>query len=172
LVGVPGSVVHPLLDGRRPLLVELQALVSPPGSSAARRTAEGIDGGRLALVIAVLEQRAGVQVAGRDVLGVAVGGVRAAEPAADLALALAVASAALDVPLPSGLVACGELGLGGEVRTVADLAGRVGEARRLGFDRILVPATARTRGEGVIGARTLDDALRVAGLPRPEASSR
>ncbi|MPY93067.1 MAG: DNA repair protein RadA [Acidimicrobiia bacterium] len=166
LVGVPGSVVLPLLEGRRPLLVELQALVSPPVSSSARRSAEGIDGGRLALVLAVLEQRAGVQVAGRDVLGVAVGGVRASEPAADLPLALAVASAALDVALPPGLVACGELGLGGEVRIVADLGRRAAEARRLGFDRVLVPASAPADvGAGVVGVRTLTEALAAAGLP-------
>ena len=117
-------------------------------------------------MLAVLEQRAGVQVSGRDVLSVAVGGVRVAEPAADLPLALAVASAALDVALPAGLAACGELGLGGEIRIVPRLDGRVAEARRLGFDRILVPAAtaASTPGPAVRGVRTLFDALVAAGL--------
>lgn len=166
LVGVPGSVVHPLLDGRRPLLVELQALVCPSSTAGGRRSAEGIDGGRLALVLAVLEQRVGVSLAGRDVLAVAVGGGRAAEPAADLPLALAVASAALDVPLPARLAACGELGLGGEVRIVANVAGRAAEAKRLGFDRVLVPATATNAAgaPGVVAVRTLAQALAVAGL--------
>jgi DNA repair protein RadA/Sms len=140
--GVPGSVVAPVLDGQRPLLVEVQALVVPTSVPAPRRTAQGVDGGRLAQVLAVLERHAGLDVGRADVHVAVAGGVRVQEPGADLAVALAVASSALGRPLPPDLVACGEIGLGGEVRQVHCTERRLGEAARLGFTRVLAPRSA------------------------------
>jgi DNA repair protein RadA/Sms len=140
--GTPGSCIVPLLEGTRPLLVEIQALVAPAGYGTARRTAIGVDDGRLALLLAVLDRRSGVDLLARDVYVNAVGGVRVGEPGADLALALALASSRLDAPLPDDVAACGEVGLGGEIRRVARTDLRVREAARLGFRRILLPEGA------------------------------
>jgi DNA repair protein RadA/Sms len=138
--GAPGSCVAPLVEGSRPMLVEVQALVAPAGYGTARRTPVGVDDARLALLLAVLDRHAGVDLVSRDVYVNAVGGVRVGEPGADLAIALAVASSRLDLPLPADVAACGELGLGGEVRRVARSDLRVEEAARLGFRRILLPS--------------------------------
>jgi DNA repair protein RadA/Sms len=138
---VPGTCVTVTMEGRRPLLAEVQALVAPTPVPP-RRTVSGLDGARLAMVLAVLQRRAKLRLHDRDVFAATVGGVRVAEPAADLALALAVASATTDVPLDSGLVALGEVGLAGEVRPVAAVARRLAEAARLGFRRALVPPGA------------------------------
>lgn len=140
--GLPGSVVLPTLEGQRPLLVELQALVAGGVPGSPRRSAQGVDPGRLALLLAVLDRRAGVGVADAEVYALAVGGVRVTEPGADLALALAVASAALDRPLPADLVAVGEVGLGGELRQAARTERRLIEAARLGFGLAVVPTSA------------------------------
>jgi len=148
-VGSPGSCVVPLLEGSRPMLVEVQALVAPAGYGTARRTTIGVEDGRVALLLAVLERRAGVDLASRDVYVNAVGGVRVGEPAADLALALALASSRLDVPLPEDVVACGEVGLGGEIRRVARSDLRVAEALRLGFRRVLLPEGSAQPPAGV-----------------------
>jgi DNA repair protein RadA/Sms len=139
--GVPGDVVLPTVEGHRPLLVELQALVAPSKLPMPRRSAQGLDPKRLALLLAVLERRVQMSLAGEDVFASVAGGVRATEPAADLALGLALASAVTSRPLPSDLVACGEVGLGGEVRQVAQLPRRLAEAARLGFRRAVVPAS-------------------------------
>ena len=159
--GVPGSVVVPALEGNRPLLVELQALVAPSPLPQPRRSAQGLDGGRLSLLVAVLERRVGVSLAGFDVYASAVGGVRVVEPAADMALALALVSALTGVPLPEGLVACGEVGLAGEVRQAAHTARRLAEAARLGFTRAVVPASAPDPPHGLDTVRvaTLADAV-------------
>ncbi len=138
----PGSCVAPLVEGTRPMLVEIQALVAPAGYGTARRTALGIDDGRVALILAVLDRATDVDLVARDVYVNVTGGVRVGEPAADLALALALASSRLDVPLPPDVAACGEIGLGGEVRRVRRLDLRVREAARLGFGRILAPPAA------------------------------
>lgn len=135
---VPGTCVTVAMEGRRPLLAEVQALVAPTPVPP-RRTVSGLDGARLAMVLAVLQRRAKLRLHDRDVFAATVGGVRVAEPAADLALALAVASAATDLPLDSGLVAMGEVGLAGEVRPVGAVSRRLAEAARLGFQRALVP---------------------------------
>jgi DNA repair protein RadA/Sms len=140
--GAPGSCIVPLLEGSRPMLVEIQALVASAGYGTARRTAIGVDDGRLALLLAVLDRRAGVDLVSCDVYVNAVGGVRVAEPGADLSLALALASSRLDRALPPDVAACGEVGLGGEIRRVARTDLRVREAARLGFRRILVPEGA------------------------------
>jgi len=163
--GTPGSCIVPLVEGTRPMLVEIQALVAPAGYGTARRTAIGIDDGRLALLLAVLDRRSGVDLLSRDVYVNAVGGVRVSEPGADLALALAIASSRLDAALPDDVAACGEVGLGGEIRRVARSDLRLREAARLGFRRVLLPETApeATRppaGIEAIGLRDVAAAVR------------
>ncbi|MDQ3573790.1 MAG: DNA repair protein RadA [Actinomycetota bacterium] len=164
--GAAGSVVTPAMEGHRPLLVELQALVSPTKVPMPRRSAQGLDQGRLALVLAVLERQAKVALAGSDVYASAVGGVRVGEPSADLALALALTSAVSGVPLPQDLVACGEVGLTGEVRHTGRLAHRLAEATRLGFRRAVVPASAPAvpGGMELVRAPTLAHALAELGV--------
>ena len=170
--GVPGSVVVPTLDGHRPLLVEIQALVTGSDLGNPRRSAQGVDGGRLNMVLAVLEERAGVVMGRSDVYALAAGGLRVIEPGADLALALAVVSAATDTPVADDLVVCAELGLGGELRQVARLDRRLAEAARLGFGRALVAPDGPEPPPGIrtIPAATLADAVRLThggGLSRP-----
>ncbi len=146
-LGVPGSIVVPLLEGSRTLLVEIQALVSRPLDSAGpRRVTQGVDPRRLAMVLAVLEQRVGVSLARHDIHVSAVGGVTAAEPAVDLGLALAVVSALTSWPVTTDTLAFGEVGLGGEVRTVRGFSTRVREASRLGFDRVIAPPRGEVEG--------------------------
>ncbi len=161
--GVAGSVVAPVLDGQRPLLVEVQALVAPSPAPAPRRTAQGIDGGRLAQVLAVLERHAELPLARCEVHVAVAGGVRVPEPGGDLAVALAVASSALGRPLAADLVACGEVGLGGELRQVNRTERRLAEAARLGFTRAVVPRSAPDPPDGMRMARSpsIGDALRV-----------
>ena len=162
--GIAGSAVVPLLDGHRPLLVEVQALVTAMSGPMPRRSAEGLDSSRLALLIAVLAQRAGVQVNQKDVFALAVGGIKVAEPGADLALALAIASSVENEPVPHDLVACAEVGLGGELRQVAHTPRRMAEAARLGFTRVLVPRSAPEPPAGIVALRatTVADALTIA----------
>src|SRR6266498_1801870 len=137
---VPGVACTVSLEGRRPLVTEVQALVAPTAAPMPRRTAQGLDPGRLAILVAVLERRARVALSGQDVFAATAGGVRISEPSADLATCLALASAARDWEIPSDLVVFGEVGLGGEVRPVPQLPRRLAEAGRLGFRRALVPA--------------------------------
>ena len=162
--GTPGSVVAPVLDGHRPLLVEVQALVAPSSLPAPRRSAQGLDNGRLALIVAVLQQHVGIPFVKHDVHSVIAGGVTAVEPGADLALALALASAHQGRPVPPDVVACGEVGLGGEIRQVHQTARRLAEAARLGFRRAIVPASAPLDlpHVEVFRVRTLDEAVRLA----------
>ena len=165
-VGVPGSVVVPTMEGARPLLVELQALAATSHLPSPRRSAQGVEQGRLSLVLAVLERRVQLPVANLDVYALAVGGVRVNEPGADLALGLAVASALRGRPAPPDLVACGEVGLGGELRQVAHTPRRLAEAARLGFKRAMVPYSAPQTVEGIELMRvgTLADAIDRVGL--------
>jgi DNA repair protein RadA/Sms len=159
--GVPGSIVVPTIEGHRPLLVELQALVTPGGPGSPRRSAQGLDHGRMAFLLAVLEKRAEVSVSDQDVYALAVGGVRIVEPAADLALALTVASARLGRAVPAELVAIGEIGLGGELRQVSQTNRRLVEAARLGFTRAVVPRSAADPPPGVelVRVASLDEAI-------------
>jgi DNA repair protein RadA/Sms len=159
--GTPGSAVVPAMEGTRPVLVEIQGLVSGHDIAQPRRSAQGVDAGRLAVVLAVLEERAGVRLRDADVFAVASGGVRVGEPAADLAIAFAVVSSRFGIPLPADVVACGEIGLGGELRQVAHTKRRLAEAARLGFGRALVPWSAPDGPPGVdvIRAETLADAM-------------
>ena len=163
---VAGSVVVPAMDGQRPLLVEVQALTVPiPPGVPARRNAQGLDGGRLALLLAVLERRAGVRVADQDVYASAVGGVRLGEPGSDLAVTVAVASAITDQAVGAGDVVVGEVGLGGEVRQVAHARRRLGEAARIGFRRAIVPASSPAcDGIELVRVRTVAEALAAVGL--------
>jgi DNA repair protein RadA/Sms len=165
--GVPGSVVVPTLEGQRPLLVELQALTNPiSGGAPPRRSAQGVDSGRLALLLAVLERRARVSLAGHEVYASVVGGVKLSEPGADLGMCLALVSAVANKPLPADLVVVGEVGLAGEVRQVAQVGRRLTEAARLGFTRAIVPASASAKVAGirVDTAATINEALSLAGL--------
>jgi DNA repair protein RadA/Sms len=168
LPGVPGSAVVPTIEGHRPLLVELQALVAPSSLPEPRRSSQGVDRGRLSLLLAVLVKRAGFDLTKLDVYATAAGGVRVTEPGADLALALTIVSASSGLAVPSDLVACGEVGLGGEVRTVSSLDRRLDEAARMGFRTALVPASAPDEHPGieVRRVRSLMEAISAAGLIR------
>lgn len=137
--GVPGSIVFPGAEGSRPLLVEIQALVSSSGAPQVRRVGIGLDSRRLALATGVLSKRCRVALGNRDVFAAAAGGLTIKEPASDLPLALAIYSSAEEVPIPPGLVAFGEVGLAGEVRRVPGYERRLAEAARLGFNAALVP---------------------------------
>jgi DNA repair protein RadA/Sms len=164
--GVAGSIVVPTVDGNRPLLVEVQALVASAGPGGPRRSAQGVDPGRLAFLVAVLEQRVGVSLAGLDVYVSVVGGVRVTEPGSDLGIALALVSAVSGHALPPDLVALGEVGLAGELRQVAQTPRRVAEARRLGFEQLVVPQSAPASVEApvLLRAATLADALDLVGV--------
>jgi DNA repair protein RadA/Sms len=140
--GVPGSIAVPVLEGRRPLIIEVQGLVGPSSSGAPRRVAQGIAGGRLALLLAVLERRCHLAVAASDVFVSTVGGLRVSEPAADLGIALALVSAVTGVAIDEDVVACGEVGLAGELRQVPGTERRLAEAARLGFRRAVVPQSS------------------------------
>jgi DNA repair protein RadA/Sms len=146
--GAPGTCIVPLLEGSRPMLVEIQSLVASATYGTPRRTTIGIDDGRVALILAVLDRRSDVDLVSRDIYVNVAGGCRVGEPAADLGLALAVASSALDIPLPPGTAACGEVGLGGEVRRVARLDLRLREVSRLGFRQVLVPPGTAAKLKG------------------------
>jgi DNA repair protein RadA/Sms len=134
-----GSVVVSTLEGSRPLLVEIQALTTPTSFGLPRRTANGVEFNRLLLVTAVLTQRAGLRLGNQDIIVNVTGGLKIGEPAADLGIALAIASSFRDMGVDPGLVVVGEVGLSGELRAVSQLERRVGEAARLGFKRCLVP---------------------------------
>ena len=142
---VSGAAVFAGIEGSRPVLVEIQALVAPSPLGTPRRAVVGWDSGRLAMVLAVLEARCGVSLAGRDVYLNVAGGLRISEPAADLAVAAALVSAVSDRPAPADAVVFGEIGLSGEVRRVAQAEARLKEAAKLGFARALLPAPGRGR---------------------------
>ena len=140
--GVPGSIAVPVLEGRRPLVIEVQGLVGPTTSGVPRRVAQGVVGGRLALLLAVLERRCHLALAASDVFVSTVGGLRVSEPAADLGIALALVSAVTGIAIGEEVVACGEVGLAGELRRVQAIERRLAEAARLGFRRAVVPQSA------------------------------
>jgi DNA repair protein RadA/Sms len=176
--GAPGVAVAATLEGSRPLLVEVQALVAPQVHGSPRRTAAGLDAQRLALLIAVLGRRAGMNLASHDVYASIVGGLTVEEPALDLPLALALASALRDRPLVAGTVSAGEIGLTGELRPANGLGRRLREAARLGFTRAIVP---RTTGRGddlegividLVRVGTLREAVAAALVERPKDEPR
>ncbi|GBL19995.1 DNA repair protein Rad [Acidimicrobiaceae bacterium] len=167
--GVPGSIVVPALEGHRPLLVEVQALTNlSPSHVSPRRSAQGVDSGRLAMLLAVLERRANVNLSQHEVFASVVGGVKLGEPGADLGLCLALVSAATNMPLAENLVACGEVGLAGELRQASNTARRLAEAARLGFTRAIIPASSAVdiniSGIKLEPAHTVAEALALAGL--------
>ena len=141
-INVPGTCATVTLEGRRPLVVEVQSLVSPSQIPTPRRANVGLDSGRLAMIIAVLDKRAGAPIGNQDTYVSTVGGVKITEPSSDLAVAIAIASAVLDEPVPHTLLALGEIGLSGEVRPAVGVARRLTEAARLGFRTALVPVGA------------------------------
>jgi DNA repair protein RadA/Sms len=160
--GAPGSVVLATLEGSRPVLVEIQALVSRSGLAMPRRTAIGLDAGRVALLLAVLEKRMRVPLADHDVFLNVAGGLRVDEPAADLAVVAAVASSARGRPLAADVVVWGEVGLTGEVRAAARADARLRESARQGFRRCVLPAStarglAAADGARAEGVATLDE---------------
>lgn len=163
-----GSTVTVTLEGSRPILVEVQALTSPSVYGLPRRSAVGFDQGRLQLLVAVLQKRAGLNLAEQDVYTNAVGGLRISEPAADLAVATAIASSLKDKMIDTRTVVIGEIGLSGEVRSVAQLDRRLLEASRLGFERAIVPASIGRRTKSMPGrltvtrVSTLSEAIREA----------
>jgi DNA repair protein RadA/Sms len=151
---VSGTCVTVALEGRRPLLTEVQALVAPSTLPSPRRTTSGLDSSRVAMLMAVLQRRARLPLQSFDTYVSTVGGVRVTEPAADLAIALAVASAGHDTPVPAGTVAMGEVGLAGEIRPVTGVPRRLAEAARLGFRTAVVPRDA-------LGSASVPDGIRV-----------
>ena len=161
--GSAGSAVVATVEGSRPMLVEVQALVSPTNLGTPRRMSIGIDPNRTSLLLAVLEKRIGLELLGDDVFVSVVGGLEVDEPAADLGVAAAVASSARNRPLPAGTALFGEVGLGGELRSAGHAALRVKEAAQMGFSRCIVPARNAPEdppeGTEVIGVETLDQAL-------------
>ncbi len=159
-----GAAVTPILEGSRALLLEVQGLTSPTQLPAPRRVANGLDHNRLIMLTAVVSRRAGLDLSGQDVIVNVAGGFRISEPAADLAVALALASSMRNAPLDPGLAAVGEVGLSGELRSVSQTQRRLGEASRLGFSRCLLPETAMNSlaapaGMELVPARTLRQAF-------------
>ncbi len=175
---VPGTCVAVSMEGRRPMLAEVQALVTPSSAERPRRTTSGLDGSRVAMVLAVLQQHCGVRLHTHDVFASTVGGARVLEPASDLAVAVALASATRGAPAPQGAVAMGEIGLAGELRRVRDMPQRIAEAERLGFAVAVVPTERGERQVASVprttdGIRVLEvpdvaSALRVLGLVRAD----
>ena len=161
--GSPGSVVMPTVEGTRPLLVEIQALVAPAPGGIPRRTAMGVDYNRLLLLVGILEKRVGIDLSHRDVFVNVAGGLRVSEPAVDLAAVAAILSSHLDRPSPPSTVVFGEVGLTGEVRGVSYGEERVAEAQRLGFTQCILPrSTARkVRVDGVrlLGVREVRELI-------------
>ena len=165
--GAVGSVVAPTLEGTRPLLVEMQALTTVTSFGLPRRTANGIDFNRLLLIIAVLTKRAGLRLSNQDIIVNVVGGLKISEPAADLAVALSIASSFSDKEVDPNLVAVGEVGLSGEVRGVPQLERRLIEAARQGFTRCVGPRVSLSsltppQGMETLAVNSLREALRVA----------
>ena len=167
LVGSTGSTIAVVMEGTRPMLVEVQALTSKAPYENVRRTANGFDFQRLLLLAAVLSKRAGLALGQQDLFVNVVGGLRLNEPAADLAVAVSIASSVMDKPVPADTAVVGEVGLSGEVRSVAQLERRVLEAARLGFRAVVVPrafgkaTTSSGAGCEVVAVRSVRDALKV-----------
>lgn len=160
---VPGAVVVSTMEGTRPLLVEIQALVCPTSFGVPRRMAAGIDHNRAALIMAVLEKRVGMQMGNYDAYINAIGGVKIDEPAVDLGIAVALASSFRDIPVAGGLVVMGEIGLTGEIRSVPGVERRVGEAKYLGFSHCIIPSAGaelvQCGGIKIEGVKTVAGAI-------------
>ena len=162
----PGSVVTSSMEGTRPILVEIQGLVSSSGLGNPRRTVLGLDNNRVALILAVMEKRLGMNLSGLDVFMNVIGGVRIVEPSADLAIAAALASSFLDKPVHKETTLIGEIGLTGEIRAVSHAQARIKEAAKMGFTTCLVPSSAmkqlaRVEGMTIESVSFLKDAMEV-----------
>ncbi|MGM0788056.1 MAG: magnesium chelatase domain-containing protein, partial [Thermodesulfobacteriota bacterium] len=162
----PGSVVTACMEGTRPILVELQALISSSGYATPRRTVLGLDYNRVSLLVAVMEKKLGLNVAGQDIFMNVAGGVKVSEPAVDLGIIAAVASSFLDRPVPEGMLLLGEVGLTGEVRGVSHLSPRIAEVEKMGFTRCVVPKNSlkQVPAEGGIeltGIRRLSEVMEI-----------
>lgn len=142
-INAPGSVVTASMEGTRPILIEIQGLASSSGFGNARRTVLGLDPNRVALIAAVMEKRLGINLSGLDIFMNVAGGVKVVEPAADLGVAVALASSFLDMPVPEGTTVIGEIGLTGEIRAVSHGEARVKEALKMGFTRCVVPENTK-----------------------------
>ncbi len=164
-----GSVIVASLEGTRPMLIEIQALLSPTAFGMPKRTGIGVDYNRMALLMAVLEKRAGLHISNYDAYINVVSGIRIDEPAIDLGVALAIASNFKNVPLPKDLVVIGEIGLTGEIRSVNSIEKRVKEAEKMGFKTCVIPESAKKQLKGkfeinIIGVKEIKEALRVCGI--------
>ena len=159
----PGSVVFAGIEGTRPLLVEFQALVAPTPHSQPRRTVVGWDGGRLAMILAVLESRCGIPFTGLDVYLNVAGGIKISEPAADLAVATALLSAREDAAIPPDTVVFGEISLSGALRPVGQTENRLKEAGKLGFTSAIAPAQSKTGGGSGLTIKAMSDLAQVVG---------
>lgn len=162
----PGSVVTSCMEGTRPILVEIQGLASSTGLGTPRRTVLGLDNHRVALIVAVMEKRLGMNLSGLDIFMNVTGGVKVIEPAADLAIACALASSFLDKPVDKKTLLIGEIGLTGEIRSVGHIQARIKEAAKMGFERCLVPMSAikqlsRVKNMTIESIRFLKDAMEV-----------
>ena len=160
-----GSVIVASIEGTRPLLVELQALTTPSVFGIPKRTANGIDYNRLAVLIAVLEKRAGLALGGQDVYLNVVSGIKIAEPAIDLGVVLACTSSYKNVSIPQNVVAIGEVGLTGEVRAVNMIEKRIKEAEKLGFQKCIIPESNKKLLKDnfkldIIGVKNINEAIR------------
>jgi DNA repair protein RadA/Sms len=173
----PGAVVCAVKNGSRVFLVEVQALVSPSRYGTPQRVVQGVDAKRVALLAAILEKRAGMDLAGCDIFVKVAGGARVDDPAADLAILAALASSLREIPVPVDTLVQGEVGLTGEVRDVTDRASRLREAARHGFTRVVAakPKRGRSKEEGLVyaSAVSVEEAVALAlSRPAPAASAR
>jgi len=176
-ISAPGSAIAITMEGTRPLLVEVQALTSQTTFSNPRRTANGVDLNRMLLISAVLSKRFGIPLHEQDIFVNVIGGLKVAEPASDLAMAVAIASSYSDVAVPADLAVVGEIGLSGELRTVGQLSARLHEAAKLGFKRVLMPKLRRKlddapSGIQMVEARNVGEALKIAIQREPTARKR
>jgi DNA repair protein RadA/Sms len=165
-IGMPGSAVVATLEGTRPFLVEIQALVAPSGFGQPRRSITGADYNRVSLILAVLEKRVGLKILNQDIFVNVVGGVKVVEPAADLGIAVAIASSFKGSPVGNGFLVAGEIGLTGEIRAVNQIDKRLREASRIGFERFIIPKGSERHvgkmfGAEVIGVANLAEALQI-----------
>jgi len=162
----PGSIVTACMEGTRPILVEIQALISTSGYAPPRRTVLGLDYNRVSLLVAVMEKKLGLNISGLDVFMNVAGGVKIVEPAVDLGIVAAIASSFLDKPVSDGMLMVGEVGLTGEVRGISRLASRIAEIRKMGFSGCIVPKSSvkeirRQKGIEIIGISRLPELIEI-----------
>jgi DNA repair protein RadA/Sms len=183
MANAPGSAIAVIMEGTRPILVEIQGLTSPAQFGNARRTPNGVDVNRLLLIAAVLTRRAGLRLGDQDLFVNVVGGMQVDEPAADLAVAAAIASSSKDAAVRAGAVLIGEIGLAGELRMPGQMAARLREASKLGFKTAIIPKSLRgsrhsglvegwPKGLEVVEARSIQQALEAALMPAPGEAPR